>query len=125
MLEDLSNPKNVKDITKELLNYLIESESEDEIINEVTEKLCSIIEIYAPTRRWQVDKIIRVLTLAGRHVTDDSIGTLLQLIAATSELQAYSISKIFSALKENLYQDALARVNFWCIGEFGELIRDG
>ena len=77
VLEDLSNPNNVKDITKELLNYLIESESDDEIIHEVTEKLCSIIEIYAPTRRWQVDKIIRVLTLAGRHVTDDSIGTLL------------------------------------------------
>lgn len=90
----------------------------------MTEKTCSIIEVHSPNRRWQVDQITRVLTLAGKHVSDDSISTLLQLVAGTPELQAYSIVKTFGALRENIFQDALARVAFWLIGEFGELINN-
>ena len=100
-------------------------EVDDEYIDKVTQTACQIIEVHSPNRKWQVDQIIRVLTLAGRHVKDQSIATFLQLIAATPDLQAYSISKLFNALKENKYQDALVRVALWSLGEFGELIPAG
>jgi len=125
VLEDLSCESNVKEISGELQRYLVDFGPEDELVGEVTEKLCSVIENYSPTRKWQVDKIIKSLALAGRFVTDDSISTFLQLIAATPELQPYALSQMFDALNENLYQDALARVAFWSIGEFGDLIHQG
>ena len=99
-------------------------EEEDDIIKEITEKTCNIIEINAPSRRWQVDQIIKVLTLAGKYINDESICCLLQLIAATPEIQAYSVTKMFSALEQNMMQDALAKVTLWCIGEFGHLLRN-
>lgn len=112
-----------KDIVKELLTFLVEAD--DDIISKVTQRACQIIEVHSPSRRWQVDKITRVLTLAGKHVKDSSISTFLQLIAATPQLQAYSITKLFNALKENKFQDALVRVALWCVGEFGELVSNG
>lgn len=110
-------------IVKELLNFLIECE--DEVVTLATQTVCTIIEYHAPHRRWQVDNLTRVLSLAGKYVSDDSICTFLQLIAATNELQAYAIVKTFSALRDNIYQDALARVTFWVIGEFSNLIHNG
>lgn len=100
-------------------------EEEDDIIKDVTEKTCNIIEVNAPSRRWQVDQIIKVLTLAGKYINDENICCLLQLIAATPEIQAYSVMKMFSALEQNMMQDALAKVTLWCIGEFGQLLRNG
>ena len=108
---------------KELQNILVEEE--DEMIKEITEKTCHIIEVNAPSRRWQVDQIIKVLTRVGKYVTDDSICCLLQLVAATPEIQAYSLVKMFSSLEQNMMQDALAKVTLWCIGEFGHLINSG
>lgn len=108
---------------KELQNYLIEEE--DELIKEITERTCHIIEVNAPSRRWQVDQIIKVLTRVGKYVSDDSICCLLQLIAATPEIQAYSLVKMFASLEQNMMQDALAKVTLWCIGEFGHLVQSG
>lgn len=109
-------------IVKELLNYMVEEE--DDIIKEITEKTCNIIEVNAPSRRWQIDQIIKVLALAGKYINDESICCLLQLIAATPEIQAYSVTKMFSALEQNMMQDALAKVTLWCVGEFGQLLRN-
>lgn len=108
---------------KELQNYLIEEE--DELIKEITERTCHIIEVNAPSRRWQVDQIIKVLTRVGKYVSDDSICCLLQLIGATPEIQAYSLVKMFASLEQNMMQDALAKVTLWCIGEFGHLVQGG
>jgi len=58
-------------------------------------------------------------------VSDDSICCLLQLIAATPEIQAYSLVKMFASLEQNMMQDALAKVTLWCIGEFGHLVQSG
>ena len=110
-------------IVKELTNFLVEED--DEFIKEITEKTCNIIEVNAPSRRWQVDSIIKVLTLAGKYINDESICCLLQLIAATPEIQGYSLTKMFSALEQNMLQDALAKVTLWCLGEFGNLIQQG
>ena len=83
------------------------------------------MERYAPNRRWHVDTIIKVLTLAGNHVKDESINSLIHIISATTELQSYCVYKLFFSLRENLNQDGLAKVALWCIGEFATLILSG
>ena len=116
----IANEENVKTITKELQNYIVEAD--DDFVPELTQSSIKIIEKNSPNRSWQIQQSLRVLTLAGKHLKDDSISTFLQMIAATPQQQSDTVSKLYFALKENIYQNALARVCQWCIGEFGEII---
>lgn len=123
VLNLIAHDKIIKQIVKELLNYIVEAE--DDFIQELTQTTITIIENNSPNRSWQINHTLRVLTLAGKHLKDESISTFLQLIAATPQLQSSSLTQIFYSLKENILQNALARVCLWCIGEFGELIERG
>jgi AP-1 complex subunit gamma-1 len=91
----------------------------------LTLKICSSVEKYSPDRRWHVDTIIKVLTLAGNYVQDESLYSLLHLISATPQLQTYAAHKIFFSLRENISQEGLAKAGLWCIGEFGNLLISG
>jgi len=119
----ITNEKNIESIVKEMLNYILEAEPE--FLQDLTLKICSSVEKYSPDRRWHIDTIIKVLTLAGNYVKDESIYSLLHLIAATPQLQNYAVHKIFFSLRENITQDGLCKVGLWCIGEFGQLIISG
>eukprot|EP00331_Platyophrya_macrostoma_P012660 CAMPEP_0176430758 /NCGR_PEP_ID=MMETSP0127-20121128/14430_1 /TAXON_ID=938130 /ORGANISM="Platyophrya macrostoma, Strain WH" /LENGTH=455 /DNA_ID=CAMNT_0017812681 /DNA_START=147 /DNA_END=1515 /DNA_ORIENTATION=+ len=65
------------------------------------------------------DVIVRVLTLAGKYVKDESINNLIHLIAATPELYTYCVHKMYYSITENIDQDGLVKVGLWCIGEHG------
>jgi len=119
----ITNEKNIESIIKEMLNYILESEAD--FLQELTLKICNSVERFAPNRRWHIDTIIKVLTLAGNHVKDESVNSLIHIISATSELQAYCVSKLFFSLKENLNQDGLAKVGLWCIGEYASTLIGG
>lgn len=65
------------------------------------------------------------MTLAGNHVRDESINSLIHIISATPELQTYAIYKLFFSLRENITQDGLAKVGLWCIGEYSTILISG
>jgi len=123
LLHLITNEKNIESIVKEMLNYILISEAD--FLQELTLKICNSVERYAPNRRWHVDTIIKVLTLAGNHVKDESVNSLIHIISATSELQAYCVNKLFFSLRENLSQDGLAKVALWCIGEYASILISG
>jgi len=99
LLHLITNEKNIESIVKEMLNYILISEAD--FLQELTLKICNSVERYAPNRRWHVDTIIKVLTLAGNHVKDESVNSLIHIISATNELQAYCVNKLFFSLREN------------------------
>lgn len=65
------------------------------------------------------------MTLAGNHVKDESINSLIHIISATPELQTYAVYKLFFSLRENITQDGLAKVGLWCIGEYSSILISG
>lgn len=71
LLYKITNSQNVKSIIKELLNYLLVADAEFK--KELSNKICQICEKYAPTRKWQIDTVIKVLTLSEHHVREDYI----------------------------------------------------
>jgi AP-1 complex subunit gamma-1 len=83
------------------------------------------VEKYAPTKKWHVDTVIKVLTLAGSEVMDTFICSLITLIASTAELQNYAVNKTYFSMKENIEQSGLQQLGVWLIGEFGELLVNG
>lgn len=82
----VSNESNVKNIIKELLNHLLTLTEDDDFTQELTNKICAILDKYAPNRRWYIDTFIKVLVLAGNHVGEENTSTFIHLVAGTPQL---------------------------------------
>ena len=82
-------------------------------------------EKYAPTRKWHIDTVVKVLTLSEHHVRQDYINQLITVIATTPELHGYSVSLVFNAMRENVKQIGIAQLGCWLVGEFGEMLVNG
>lgn len=90
----------MKSIVKELLNYLLIAEAEFK--KELSNKICQMCEKYAPTRKWHIDTVVKVLTLSEHHVRQDYISQLITVIATTPELHGYSVAKVYYAMRDNV-----------------------
>lgn len=88
---------------KELLNHLISvNETENDFLEELTNKIAAIVDKHSPSRRWHLDTVIKLLTLAGNYIKEDSISNLIHLICLTPQLQTYAVYKLYYSLLENL-----------------------
>ncbi|KAM8783658.1 AP-1 complex subunit gamma-like 2 isoform 1-T1 [Rhynchonycteris naso] len=119
----LVNGSNVRAMTQELQSFL-ESCSLD-LRADCASGILLAAERFAPSKRWHIDTILRVLTTAGAHVRDDAVANLTQLIGGAQELHAYSVRCLYSALTEDISQQPLVQVAAWCIGEYGDLLLEG
>lgn len=63
-----------------------------------------------------------MLCLAGNHVVDETIGSLINLIVSTQQLHLYSVARLYNALRNNLNQEGLVKVGIYIIGELGDLL---
>lgn len=71
LLYQITTSNNVKSIVKELLNYLLIADSEFK--KELSNKICQICEKYAPTRKWHIDTVVKVLSISEHHVREEYI----------------------------------------------------
>lgn len=71
LLYQITTSNNVKSIVKELLNYLLIADSEFK--KELSNKICQICEKYAPTRKWHIDTVVKVLSMSEHHVREEYI----------------------------------------------------
>ena len=116
----LINENNVKQIVKELIDYLLSSEPE--LKEAIVAKLCSALEMHSPSKQWSIDTLAQILSIAGSFVADEVISSTAHIISSSPELQAYSVHKLFRSLKDNTDQQGLVLLSVWCIGEYGDLI---
>ncbi len=123
LIYKITTEKNVKSIVKELLTYLLAAEPDFKV--ELSNKICQICEKYAPTRKWHIDTIVKVLTLSEHHVREEYIAQLITVIATTPELYGYSVAKVYSAMHDNVTQMGMAQLGCWLVGEFGQMLVDG
>ena len=82
--------------------------ADNEFKKELSNKICQMCEKYAPTRKWHIDTVVKVLTLSEHHVRQDYISQLITVIATTPELHGYSVSLVFNAMRENVKQIGIA-----------------
>ncbi|KAF0901588.1 hypothetical protein E2562_003559 [Oryza meyeriana var. granulata] len=116
----LVNEANAKPLTKELVDYL--EVSDQDFKDDLTAKICSIVEKFSQDKLWYLDQMFKVLSLAGNYVKDDVWHALIVLISNASELQGYSVRSLYKALLACGEQESLVRVAVWCIGEYGEML---
>jgi len=120
----LINESNVRVLIRELLAFL--EVADNEFKPTMTSQIGIAADKFAPNKRWHVDTMLRVLTLAGNYVKEPILSSFIRLIATTPELQTYAVQKLYASLKKDITQESLTQAAAWCIGEFGDsLLRGG
>ncbi|TFK51781.1 Adaptor protein complex AP-1 gamma subunit [Heliocybe sulcata] len=116
----LINEQNVRLMVRELLAFL--EVADDEFKLGMTTQICLAAERFAPNKRWHIDTVLRVLKLAGNFVREEILSAFIRLVAHTPELQAYTASKLYLALKADISQESLTLAATWVIGEYCEVL---
>ncbi|KAF8963437.1 adaptin N terminal region-domain-containing protein [Flammula alnicola] len=116
----LINEQNVRILIRELLAFL--EVADDEFKLGLTTQICLAAERYAPNKRWHIDTVLRVLKLAGNFVREEILSAFIRLVAYTPELQAYTASKLYLALKSDISQESLTLAATWILGEYSDII---
>lgn len=62
---------------------------------------------------------------AGNFVREEVLSGFIRLVAHTSELQSYTVFKLYTALRADLSQESLTLAGVWVIGEFGDILLQG
>ncbi|KAG8791594.1 clathrin associated protein complex large subunit [Ceratobasidium sp. 428] len=119
----LVNETNVRVLIRELLAFLEVADNEFKL--GMTTQISLAAERFAPNKRWHIDTVLRVLKLAGNYVREEVLSSFIRLVCHTPELQAYTTSKLYTALKEDISQESLTLATVWLLGEFGEVLIQG
>jgi len=119
----LVNEENIKNMTKELLNYLLVSETDFK--EDLCSRICMAVSKFAPSRRWQIDTLIKVMCLGGNHLKEVERENFCRIVAGTPELHSYTVIKLYFNMKESTAMEALVHVGIWCLGEFGDHLVSG
>lgn len=119
----LINESNVRVLIRELLAFL--EVADNEFKPTMTSQIGIAADKFSPNKRWHVDTMLRVLTLAGNHVKEPIMSSFIRLVATTPELQTYAVQKLYGNLKKDITQESLTQAAAWCIGEFGDSLLSG
>ena len=120
LVYSLVNRKNIRPLVGELLGYLLVAD--EELRPDITAKLCMVTGRYAPSKKWHVDTILRVMMLAGQYIPENVIGDTVALVSQSTEVQPYAVRRFYSALKKEPAKRPLVYVAVWLLGEFGDLL---
>lgn len=119
----LINEGNVRLLIRELLAFLEVADNEFKPI--MTSQIGVAADRFSPNKRWHVDTMLRVLSLAGNYVKEQILSSFIRLIATTPELQKYAVQKLYASLKKDITQESLTLAGAWCIGEYGDSLLQG
>lgn len=122
LIYHLVNAQNVRDLTGELLNYLVLCPREHR--RDMCTRVLRVVERFSPDDRWRVDTLITMLTIAGRECSPDvQAATIVYIGRSTEDLRAYATHKLLKAIRDDDgSQRGLLVVGVWCIGEYGDLL---
>lgn len=116
----LVNESNVKPLTKELIDYL--EVSDIDFKEDLTDKICSIVDKFSPDKIWYIDQMLKVLCEAGNYVKNEVWHALIVVISNALNLHGYTVRSLYRAVQASIEQETLVKVAVWCIGEYGDML---
>lgn len=119
----LINEQNIRVLIRELLAFLETADSEFKTT--LTSQIAIAAEKYAPTKRWHVDTLIRMLKIAGSYVKENVLSSFIILVIGSEDLQLYTVQKLYTALRNDITQEGLTLVGTWLIGEYANILLQG
>ncbi|EED18322.1 AP-2 adaptor complex subunit alpha, putative [Talaromyces stipitatus ATCC 10500] len=121
LLYSMCDVTNARTIVAELLTYL--QSADYAIREEMVLKVAILAEKYATDAQWYIDTSVKLLAMAGDHVSDEVWQRVIQIVTNNEELQAYAADHLLKYLKGDCH-DSLIKIGSYVLGEFGHLIAD-
>ncbi|RPA91944.1 Adaptor protein complex AP-2 alpha subunit [Choiromyces venosus 120613-1] len=122
LLYSMCDPTNSQPIVSELLKYL--QSADFAIREEMVLKIAILTEKYATEFQWYVDISLRLISMAGDHVSDEVWQRVIQIVTNNDELQVYAAQNILQHVKGMQCHETLVKIGGYLLGEFGHLIAD-
>lgn len=122
LLYSMCDITNATSVVAELIRQL--GVADYAIREEMVLKIAILAEKYATDAQWYVDVSLRLLAMAGDHVSDEVWQRVIQIITNNEGLQEYAARSILRYIKADQVHESLARIGGYVLGEFGHLIAD-
>lgn len=122
LLYSMCDTSNAQPIVNELLRYL--QSADFSLREEMVLKIAILTEKYATDAQWYIDISLRLLAMAGDHVSDEVWQRVIQIVTNNEELQAYAAQNMLEYIKTENCHDSLVKIGGYILGEFGHLIAD-
>ena len=122
LLYSMCDQSNSQPIVNELLKYL--QSADFAIREEMVLKIAILTEKYATDSQWYVDISLRLIAMAGDHVSDEVWQRVIQIVTNNENLQVYAAQNILEYVKAEQCHETLVKIGGYLLGEFGHLIAD-
>ncbi|TAQ85391.1 hypothetical protein B7494_g6280 [Chlorociboria aeruginascens] len=122
LLYSMCDQTNAQPIVGELLQYL--QNADFAIREEMVLKIAILTEKYATDVQWYVDISLRLIAMAGDHVSDEVWHRVIQIVTNNEELQVYAAQNILQYVKADHCHETLVKIGGYILGEFGHLIAE-
>jgi AP-2 complex subunit alpha len=122
LLYSMCDSTNAQPIVGELLHYL--QNADFAIREEMVLKIAILTEKYATDVQWYVDISLRLIAMAGDHVSDEVWHRVIQIVTNNEELQVYAAQNALQYVKQDHVHETLVKIGAYILGEFGHLIAE-
>ena len=122
LLYSMCDPSNAQPIVNELLKYL--ATADFAIREEMVLKIAVLTEKYATDIQWYVDISLRLIAMAGDHVSDEVWQRVIQIVTNNETLQVYAAQNILEYIKLDQCHETIVKIGGYLLGEFGHLVAD-
>ena len=122
LLYSMCDSSNAQPIVGELLKYL--QNADFAIREEMVLKIAILTEKYATDVQWYVDISLRLIAMAGDHVSDEVWHRVIQIVTNNEELQIYAAQNTLQYVSAEHCHETLVKIGAYILGEFGHLIAE-
>ncbi|KAH9893706.1 Adaptor protein complex AP-2 alpha subunit [Xylariomycetidae sp. FL2044] len=122
LLYSMCDSTNSGPIVSELLHYL--QNADFAIREEMALKIAILTEKYATDIQWYINVSLRLVAIAGDHLSDEVWQRVIQIVTNNEELQVYAAQNTLQHVKQDHCHETLVKIGAYILGEFGHLIAE-
>ncbi|KAI1657500.1 Adaptor protein complex AP-2 alpha subunit [Daldinia decipiens] len=122
LLYSMCDSTNSVPIVSELLHYL--QNADFAIREEMALKIAILTEKYATDIQWYINVSLRLVAIAGDHLSDEVWQRVIQIVTNNEELQVYAAHNTLQHVKQDHCHETLVKIGAYILGEFGHLIAE-
>ncbi|KAI1506247.1 Adaptor protein complex AP-2 alpha subunit [Biscogniauxia marginata] len=122
LLYSMCDSTNSGPIVAELLQYL--QNADFAIREEMALKIAILTEKYATDIQWYINVSLRLVAVAGDHLSDEVWQRVIQIVTNNEELQVYAAQNTLQHVKHDHCHETLVKIGAYVLGEFGHLIAE-
>lgn len=122
LLYSMCDSTNSGPIVAELLHYL--QNADFAIREEMALKIAILTEKYATDIQWYINVSLKLVAIAGDHLSDEVWQRVIQIVTNNEELQVYAAQNTLQHIKHDHCHETLVKIGAYVLGEFGHLIAE-